>query len=125
MELKEPYETIRKVNKFENRIAPYIIIAILLVSVPIIIYNYFNLFSYFTEPAVVFCNVSLEKNQRIGVTSERFIDILLLFYGDPSKLEEFTENERQHFYNAVYKLDSCEEGYLFSKEHDGIRKLSL
>jgi hypothetical protein len=123
MRLKEPYQTLKEIIDVENRIVPYIVIAPVVIAIPIIIYNYFNLFRLHTEQATVFCSSAQEK--KIGVTSELYTEELELFYNDPLAFERLSSIDKQYFHDAIFDLDSCEVGYLFSGKINGSRKLKF
>ena len=123
MTLKEPFQSLKEFDDVQNRVAPYIVITLILIAIPIVIYNYFNLFRFHTDPAIVFCNI--EKEKRIGVTHEIYTDELELFYNDPLTFEKLSSTDKQYFYDSVFELDSCQTGYLFSNKINSSRKLKF
>lgn len=123
MELKEPYQTLKEFEDAKSKIAPYIVIALVIIICPIVFYNYFNLFRFHTEQTTVFCKYPQEK--RIGVTNKSYIEELELFYNDPLTFEKLSNSDKQYFKNAIFDLDSCQTGYLFSSKINSSRKLKF
>lgn len=123
MELKEPYESLRRYDHAKSKVAPYIVIALLIIALPIFIYDYFNLFRFHTDRAVLFCVGGAEKT--IRVMHEQNIEDLKLFYDDPLEFEKLSEKRKQQFSTSIFELDPCQDGYLYSANTKGARKMKF